>query len=172
MFRQSRRVALAFACALAAVLLPPVLPVAASDSATTWHVQAGNVDTMTLTSVEAMAFYNARTFVHPGDDVLFTAVGGHTITFNPIRVPGVPNFAYADPNFPAGPTGDTLRFANRTGGALLTSGAIGGGPPGVGGPPVRRRPSRCTSAMMPRVRAATRMSTARHTSTSACSTEA
>jgi plastocyanin len=91
---------------------------------------------MTLTSIEAMAFYNARTFVHPGDDVLFTAVGGHTITFNPIRVPGVPTFAYADPNFPAGPTGNTLRFANRTGGALLTSGAIGGGPPGVGGPRV------------------------------------
>ena len=68
----------------------------ATDSATTWHVQAGNLDDLTFTSVaqEVTAFYNARTVVRPGDDVLFTPVGDHTVTFNPIRVPGVPNFAY------------------------------------------------------------------------------
>jgi plastocyanin len=137
MFRPSRRAALAFASALATVtlVLSPALPVAASNSATTWHVQAGNVDDLTFTSIahSVTAFYNARTSVHPGDDVLFTPVDGHTITFNPIQVPGVPNFAYADPNFPAGPTGNTLTLANRSGGALLNSGAIV--TPGVGGPP-------------------------------------
>jgi plastocyanin len=138
MFRPSRRAALAFACALAtvALVLSPALPVAASNGATTWHVQAGNLDDLTFTSVaqDMTAFYNARTFVHPGDDVVFTPVDGHTVTFNPILVPGVPTFAYADPNFPAGPTGSTLMFANRSGGALLNSGAIatpGFGPPGT-----------------------------------------
>jgi plastocyanin len=134
----SRAAALASAAALATVtlLLSPALQVAASDSATTWRVQAGNADdpTFTSTAQEVTAFYNARTFVHPGDDVLFTPVGGHTITFNPIRFPGVPSGAYANPNFPGGPTGNTLMFANRSGGALLNSGAfaqVGFGPPGL-----------------------------------------
>lgn len=137
MSRLSRRAALAFASALTTVtlVLSPALPVGASDSATTWHVQAGNLDDLTFTSVAqaVTVFYNARTFVHPGDDVLFTPVDAHTITFNPIRVPGVPTFAYADPNFPSGPTGSTLTFANRSGGALLNSGLIA--TPGLGGPP-------------------------------------
>jgi plastocyanin len=137
MFGLSQRAALALGSALAAVALvsSPALPVGASDSTTIWHVQAGNADDLTFTSLaqEVTAFYNARTVVHPGDDVLFTSVGAHSITFNPIRVPGVPTFAYEDPNFPAGPTGSTLMFANRSGGALLNSGAIV--TPGLGGPP-------------------------------------
>jgi hypothetical protein len=53
MFRLSRRAVLAFGSALAAVTLglSPALPVAASDSATTWHIQAGNLDDSTFTSV-------------------------------------------------------------------------------------------------------------------------
>ena len=137
MFRLSRRAALAFTSALATgtLVLSPAMAVAASESPTTWHVQAGNIDDPTFTSVaqDVTAFYNARTVVHPGDDVLFTPVGAHTITFNPIRVPGVPTFAYVDPNFPTGPTGSTLTFANGSGGALLNSGVIA--PPGGGGPP-------------------------------------
>jgi plastocyanin len=46
----------------------------------------------------------------------------------------VPNFAYEDPNFPIGPTGNTLHFANRPGGALLTSGGFATPPP-PGTPP-------------------------------------
>jgi plastocyanin len=112
------------------------IPASANGSATTWHVQAGNLDDLTVTSVahEVLAFYNARTVVHPGDDILFTPVEFHTVTFNGIRVPGVPNFAYGDPNFPIGPTGNTLRFANRPGGALLTSGGFSSPPP-AGSPP-------------------------------------
>jgi plastocyanin len=107
-----------------------------ADSATTWHVQAGNADDLTFTSIaqEVTAFYNARTVVHPGDHLLFTPVGGHSVTFNPIRIPGVPTFAYADPTFPAGPTGNTLTFANRPGGALLNSGGFETAPP-PGAPP-------------------------------------
>ena len=136
MSRTSRSTRLGFASALATVtlVLSPALPAAASDSPTTWHVQAGNVDDLTFRSIAQVetTFYNARTFVHPGDDVVFTAVDGHTITFNPIRLPGVPTFAYADPNFPGGPTGNTLTFANRSGGGLLNSGAIA--QPGLGPP--------------------------------------
>jgi len=104
---------------------------ASANGSVTWHVQAGNLDDLSFRSVahEVLAFYNARTVVHPGDDILFTPVGDHTVTFNGIRVPGVPNFAYGDPNFPVGPTGNTLRFANRPGGALLTSGGFATPPP-------------------------------------------
>jgi len=110
---------------------------ASADSATTWHVQAGNADDPTFTSVahEVLAFYNARTVVHPGDKILFTPLGDHSVTFNPIRVPGVPNFAYESPNFPLGhSTGNTLKFANRPGGALLHSGGFASPPP-PGAPP-------------------------------------
>jgi len=111
------------------------IPVSANGSVT-WHVQAGNADDVTFTSIahEVTAFYNARTVVHPGDHVLFTPIGFHSVTFNPKRVPGVPNFAYGDPNFPIGPTGNTLKFANRPGGALLTSGGFSSPPP-PGTPP-------------------------------------
>lgn len=133
----ARRFSVAMALATAGLGLVTNGPVAASvDPATsvTWKVQAGNVyPTFADASQEITTFYNARTFVHPGDHVFFTPVGAHTVTFNPIRVPGVPTFAYADPNFPAGPTGNTLSFANRPGGALLNSGAIV--TPGFGGPP-------------------------------------
>jgi plastocyanin len=120
------------------------IPVSANGSVT-WHVQAGNLDDLTFTSVahEVLAFYNARTVVHPGDDILFTPIGDHSVVFNPKWVPGVPNFAYEDPNFPIGPTGNTLGFANRPGGHLLTSGGFatppppGSPPPPPGSPPTQ-----------------------------------
>jgi plastocyanin len=122
------------ALATASLGMVPSIPASASGSTITWNVQAGNVyPSFADASQEITTFYNARTFVHPGDHVLFTPVGGHSVTFNPIRVPGVPTFAYADPNFPAGPTGNTLSFANRPGGTLLNSGVIT--TPGFGGPP-------------------------------------
>jgi plastocyanin len=131
---RARTLGLSMALATAGLGVVATVPASANGSATTWHVQAGNLDDLTFTSVahEVDAFYNARTVVHPGDDLRFTPVGGHTVTFNPIVVPGVPNFAYADPSFPRGPTGNTLTFANRPGGALLNSGGFAdGGPPGA-----------------------------------------
>ena len=140
---RSRTFAIGTILAFASLVLSPVVAASANGSGTWWHVQAGNVDDPTFASLaqEVTAFYNARTVVHPGDHVLFTPVGGHTVTFNPIRVPGVPTFAYGDPTFPAGLTGNTLTFANRSGGALLNSGAFetppppGSPPPPPGAPP-------------------------------------
>ena len=135
---RARTLALGTILAFASLGLSPLVAASANGSGTWWHVQAGNVDDPTFTSLaqEVTAFYNARTVVHPGDHVLFTPVGGHTVTFNPIRIPGVPTFAYADPTFPAGPTGNTLSFANRAGGALLNSGEFDTpAPPGAPPPP-------------------------------------
>ena len=140
---RARTLGLSMALATAGLGSVAIIPASATDSATTWHVQAGNLDDLTFTSVahEVLAFYNAQTVVHPGDKVLFTPVGGHTVTFNPIRIPGVPTFAYGDPSFPRGPTGNTLHFANRPGGALLNSGVFetppppGAPPPPPGSPP-------------------------------------
>ena len=103
---RARTLGLSMALATAGLGVVAIVPASATDSATTWHVQAGNADDPTFTSTahEVLAFYNAQTVVHPGDNVLFTPVGGHTVTFNPIRIPGVPTFAYADPRFPAGPS--------------------------------------------------------------------
>jgi plastocyanin len=133
---RARTLGLSMALATAGLGLVATVPASATGSGTIWHVQAGNLDDLTFTSVahEVLAFYNARTVVHPGDDILFTPVGDHTVTFNGIRVPGVPNFLYEDPNFPVGPTGNTLHFANRPGGALLTSGGFATPPP-PGAPP-------------------------------------
>jgi plastocyanin len=139
---RARTLGLSIALATAGLGAVASVPASANGSVT-WHVQAGNVDDPTFVSFaqEVTAFYNARTVVHPGDHVLFTPVGGHSVTFNPIRVPGVPTFAYADPSFPAGPTGNTLTFANRPGGALLNSGGFetppppGAPPPPPGSPP-------------------------------------
>lgn len=133
---RARTLGLSVALATAGLGVLSTVPASASSSGTWWHVQAGNADdrTFTTTAQEVTAFYNARTAVHPGDHVLFTPVGGHTVTFNPIRIPGVPTFAYADPTFPAGPTGNTLSLANRPGGALLNSGVFADAPP-PGTPP-------------------------------------
>jgi plastocyanin len=132
---RARTLGLSVALATAGLGVVASIPVSAGGS-TTWHIQAGNADDRTFTTVaqEVTTFYNARTVVHPGDRVLFTPVGGHTVTFNPIRIPGVPTFAYANPSFPAGPTGSTLKFANRPGGALLNSGVFADSPP-PGTPP-------------------------------------
>lgn len=134
LFARARILGLSMALATASLGVVATIP-ASANGPITWGVQAGNLDDLTFTSVsqEILTFYNARTFVHPGDHVLFTPVGGHTVTFNPIRIPGVPTFAYGDPGFPSGPTGDTLGFANRPGGALLNSGGFS--TPGPGGPP-------------------------------------
>src|SRR5467141_3462750 len=96
MIARARTLGLSMALATAGLGVVAIVPASATESATTWHVQAGNLDDLTFTSVaqEVTAFYNARTVVRPGDDVLFTPVGDHSVTFNPIRVPGVPNFAY------------------------------------------------------------------------------
>jgi plastocyanin len=133
---RARTLGLSMALATAGLGIVATVPASANGSATTWHVQAGNADDPTFTSLaqEITTFYNARTVVHPGDDILFTPIGFHSVTFNPIRVPGVPDFAYGDPNFPIGPTGNTLTFANRPGGALLTSGGFSSPPP-PGSPP-------------------------------------
>jgi plastocyanin len=139
---RARTLGLSMALATAGLGIVATVPASANGSATTWHVQAGNLDDLTFTSVaqEVLAFYNAQTVVHPGDDILFTPVGDHTVTFNGIRVPGVPNFAYEDPNFPIGPTGNTLHFANRPGGALLTSGGFATPPPPGTPPPPQGSP--------------------------------
>jgi len=133
---RARTLGVSMALATAGLGVVAIAPASATDSATTWHVQAGNADDPTFTSTahEVLTFYNAQTVVHPGDKVLFTPVGGHTVTFNPIRIAGVPTFAYGDPGFPAGPTGNTLQFANRPGGALLNSGLFADAPP-PGAPP-------------------------------------
>jgi plastocyanin len=133
---RTRTLGLSMALATAGLGVVATVPASATQSATTWHVQAGNLDDLTFTSVaqEVTAFYNARTVVRPGDNVLFTPVGDHSVTFNPIRVPGVPNFAYESPNFPIGPTGNTLKFANHPGGAILHSGGFATPPP-PGTPP-------------------------------------
>src|SRR2546423_8975358 len=102
LFARARTLGLSMVLATAGLGVVATVPAAANGSATTWHVQAGNLDDLTFTSVahEVLAFYNARTVVHPGDDILFTPVGDPTVTFNGIAVPGVPNFAYEDPNLP------------------------------------------------------------------------
>jgi plastocyanin len=102
------------------------VPVAASAQASppTWDVQAGNGDFQPgHPAQEITAFYPARVVVNAGDDIRFTPLGGHTVTFNPVRPPGVPTFAYADPAF-GGFGGDTLHLGNRPGGAPLSSGDI------------------------------------------------
>lgn len=123
---RARAFGVSTALAIASLGLTPFVPASANGSAPpTWGITAGNFDLAPgHPAQEVTAFYLARIVVHPGDDVHFTPIGGHTVTFNPIVVPGVPTFAYADPNFPVGPTGNTLSFANRPGGALLTSGDI------------------------------------------------
>jgi len=109
------------------------IPASASDEETTWHVQAGNADDPTFTSVaqEITTFYPARITVHPGDDIAFKAVGFHTVTFNPVRIPGgPPTFAYGNPKF-GGFSNNPLAIANKPGGLPLNSGGFGDGPPGT-----------------------------------------
>jgi plastocyanin len=128
-----RTLGLSMALATAGLGVVATVPASANGSATTWHVQAGNADDPTFTSLahEITTFYNARTVVHPGDDVRFSAVGFHTVTFNPVRIPGgPPTFAYADPTF-GGFSNNPLTIANKPGGKPLNSGGFGDGPPGV-----------------------------------------
>jgi plastocyanin len=95
---------------------------AAAGSSSTWHVQAGNIDSFTAPSQEHTTYYPASTVVHENDQLVFTGVGQHTVTFNMPRLPGVPTFAYGDPSFFGG---DTLNPANQDGGAPLNSGGFG-----------------------------------------------
>src|ERR1700737_2998575 len=129
----ARTLGLSIALATAGVGGAAAIPASATDSATTWHVQAGNADdpTFTSTAQEVTPFYPARITVHAGDDVAFSAVGFHTVSFNPVRIPGVPTFAYADPTF-GGFSNNPLTSANQPGGAPLNAGGFGdGGPPGA-----------------------------------------
>jgi plastocyanin len=116
----------------------PAPLVAATGGAATWHVQAGNLDSpVPPIADEFTAFYPARITVHAGDDVLFSPVGGHTVTFNPVRIPGgPPTFAYGDPTF-GGFRNNPLRLSNQPGGEPLNSGefSLGGPPPPPGSPP-------------------------------------
>jgi plastocyanin len=117
--------------------LAPAPLVAATGGATTWHVQAGNVDSVVPPiAQEVTAFYPPRITVHAGDDVLYSPVGGHTVTFNPVRSPGgPPTFAYGDPAF-GGFRNNPLRITNQPGGDPLNSGEFAtGGPPGPPGSP-------------------------------------
>lgn len=95
---------------------------AAAGGSSTWQVQAGNLDSFTAPSQEHTTYYPASTVVHENDEVVFTGVGQHTVTFNMPRIPGVPTFAYGDPSFFGG---DTLNPANQDGGAPLNSGQFG-----------------------------------------------
>ena len=110
----------------AAVLIGSAAGLAPIQAAagSTWTVQAGNLDSFTSPSQEHTTFYPARTIVHENDDVVFSGVGQHTVTFNIVRIPGVPTFAYGDPSF-GGFGGDTLQAANQDGGATLNSGQFG-----------------------------------------------
>ncbi len=116
---------LAVGMALVAGSLTGLVPTtAAAGSSSTWQVQAGNLDSFTSPSQEHTTFYPARNIVHENDVVVFTGVGQHTVTFNIVRIPGVPTFAYGDPGF-GGFGGDTLQAANQDGGAPLNSGGFG-----------------------------------------------
>jgi plastocyanin len=131
---RARTLGLSIALATAGLGGAATIPASADDSATTWHVQAGNADDPTFTSLaqEVTTFYPARITVHAGDDVAFSAVGFHTVTFNPVRIPGgPPTFAYADPAF-GGFSNNPLTIANKPGGLPLNAGGFGdGGPPGT-----------------------------------------
>src|SRR5439155_10384852 len=127
---------LAVGMALVAGSLTGLVPTtAAAGDSSTWQVQAGNIDSFTAPSQEHTTFYPARNLVHENDDVVFTGVGQHTVTFNIVRIPGVPTFAYGDPGF-GGFGGDTLQTANQDRGAPLNSGGFGCfGPCGPGESP-------------------------------------
>lgn len=123
----ARTVGLSLLLATSGVGASATIP--ASANGTTWHVQAGafNAPPPHL-STEITAFYPADVTLHRGDQIVFTAVGGHTVTFNP---PPIFAFAFAGP-LPF--NGTVLTAANQDGGAPLNSGGIGGGPAGQGPP--------------------------------------
>jgi plastocyanin len=109
--------------ALVAGTLSGLVPTtAAAAGSSTWNVQAGNLDSFTAISQEHTTFYPARTVVHENDDIVFTGVGQHTVTFNIVRFPGVPTFAYGDPTLFGG---TTLQASNHDGGTPLNSGQFG-----------------------------------------------
>jgi plastocyanin len=110
--------------------LGAALPVPAAAAGTTWHVQAGAFDAPPPNlSTEINGFYPANITLHRGDQVVFAAVGSHSVTFNP---PPIFAFAFGG-SLPF--NGTTLTAANQDGGAPLNSGAIGSGGPGGSGPP-------------------------------------
>ncbi len=92
---------------------------AAAAAPTTWDVQAGNADDLQKPAQEITVFYPVNVTVHPGDQIKFTPVFGHTVTFNP--PPIYPRFAFGGP-LPF--NGDTLTAANQDGGKPLNSGAF------------------------------------------------
>lgn len=122
---------LGLSAALVAGSLGAVIPSSAAAAGTTWHVQAGAVNAPPPNlSTEITAFYPANITLHRGDQVVYTGVGGHTVTFNP---PPIFGFAFGGP-LPF--NGTTLKAANADGGAPLNSGAFGTeGAPGEPGPP-------------------------------------
>jgi len=129
-WRAIRPRALVTTAALVVASVGAAAPVPAAAEATTWHVQAGALDAPPPNlSTEITTFYPANVTLHSGDQVVFTGVGVHTVTFNP---PPIFGFAFGGPLF----NGTTLTAANQDGGAPLNSGAFGiGGGPGSGPTP-------------------------------------
>lgn len=123
--------ALATAAALVVGSLAAAFPVPAAAAGATWNVQAGafNAPPPNL-STEITAFYPANITLHQSDQVVFTGVGVHTVTFN---APPLFGFAFGG-SLPF--NGSTLTATNQDGGAPLNSGAFGtGGGPGAGSTP-------------------------------------
>jgi plastocyanin len=103
--------------------------ITASASGTSWHVQAGAFNAAPPhLSTEITAFYPANVTLHRGDEVEFTAVGTHTVTFNALPLPV---FAY-EGSLPF--DGTILTAANQDGGAPLNSGPFGSSPEAAGPP--------------------------------------
>jgi plastocyanin len=115
----ARRVrTLGLGAALAAASLAALLPAQVGAVAgTTWDVQAGALSTAEPFQ-ELTGFYPLNVTVHPEDDVKFTPMGFHTVTFNTLPG-GPPVFAYCGAF-----GGDTLKPAQAAG-APLNSGLIG-----------------------------------------------
>ena len=91
---------------------------AVAGGSTTWHVQAGSIAFGTTGPVGGgNRFYPGSIAIHPGDNVAFTPMGAHTITYNRPTGPVFVLFA------PSGVT--TLSAANQS----VNSGIIGAGPP-------------------------------------------
>src|ERR1700682_2768311 len=89
--------AVALALSVAGLFASPAL----ASEPTTFHVQAGSSAFTTGVLGAGNRFYPGAIALHQGDNVLVTADGPHTVTFN--RPPG-PVFAlfgpFGDPNIP------------------------------------------------------------------------
>ena len=126
---RARAFGVASALVVASLGLSSAIP--ASASGASWHVQAGAFNALPPNlSTEITAFYPANIALHRGDQVVFTGVGVHTVTFNP-----PPIFGFAFGGIPPPFNGTVLTAANTDGQAPLNSGGFGSGG-GPAGPPL------------------------------------